>query len=311
MSKKSQPPVGDTINRAVGYAVVEVTNSNINGDPDRDGAPRHRPDELGESTAVSTKRKFRDVVMFKNGPVWKAIEKALGLDPDKFKIFERPDRPFNKSAPSGQTPALEYAKSGKVLEECWDARTFGIAFFGDKEDDKNQSVVSRGTIQIGMGLSISPVRISERTITRGMPVQSDKTRGMGSLALKTVDHAIYVIPIFVNPSQAVQNGTTATDIEVFKYVFPHIFSATMSATRPQVNLLHVHWVEHSTPLGDCPDHLILDALMPKRKDDGERPSMSREQYDIPDKLPASLTRNYPTLKHIDLVKIVPNAQKVA
>jgi CRISPR-associated protein Csd2 len=297
-SQTSSSTASNIINRVIGFLVIEVINSNPNGDPDRDGAPRFRPDELGElgeMTAVCVKRKCRDLVMFKQGPVWKAICSIMKIDPDFFQIFERPDRAF--------TDTKKYVKEGKVATECWDIRAFGSAFFGDKKDEKeNKTAISRGTIQFGMGLSVSPIITTERTITRGMSVQENKTRGMGSLAVKTVDHAIYVMPFFVNPTMAAVNHTTTEDVEVLKHVLPHLFKETASASRPQVNLLHAFWVDHGNELGSCPDHLIIEALTPKRKDDISIPSSSREQYVIPTELPKGFREVYPSVKLTDLVE---------
>src|SRR5664280_2081650 len=78
----------DTIRRATGLLVIEVINSNPNGDPDRESDPRQRNDQRGEISPVSFKRKVRDLVENKNGPVWSAISKDLNLDPKTFMISE-------------------------------------------------------------------------------------------------------------------------------------------------------------------------------------------------------------------------------
>ena len=49
--------MSDTIKRATGLLVIEVVNSNPNGDPDRESDPRQRPDGCGEISPVSFKRK--------------------------------------------------------------------------------------------------------------------------------------------------------------------------------------------------------------------------------------------------------------
>jgi CRISPR/Cas system type I-B associated protein Csh2 (Cas7 group RAMP superfamily) len=43
------------IKRATGLIIVEVRNSNPNGDPERDGAPRRRRGDIGEISPVSVK----------------------------------------------------------------------------------------------------------------------------------------------------------------------------------------------------------------------------------------------------------------
>ena len=65
--------------RATGILVIEVKNSNPNGDPDRESDPRQRHDERGEISPVSFKRKVRDLIENKEGPVWKEISKKQYL----------------------------------------------------------------------------------------------------------------------------------------------------------------------------------------------------------------------------------------
>src|SRR5438445_5418465 len=68
------------IMRATGLLVIEVKNSNPNGDPDRESDPRVRShDQLGMITGVSFKRKLRDLVEEKDGPVWKEMQKVLNI----------------------------------------------------------------------------------------------------------------------------------------------------------------------------------------------------------------------------------------
>src|SRR3972149_2974378 len=75
------------IARATGMLVIEVKNSNPNGDPDRESDPRTRShDQRGVITGVSFKRKLRDLVDNKEGDVWKAI--ACGRNADEHQILE-------------------------------------------------------------------------------------------------------------------------------------------------------------------------------------------------------------------------------
>src|SRR5438034_10860068 len=64
----------DGIPRATGLLVIEVRNSNPNGDPDRESDPRQRShDERGLISPVSFKRKLRDLVADREGPVWNSL----------------------------------------------------------------------------------------------------------------------------------------------------------------------------------------------------------------------------------------------
>jgi CRISPR/Cas system type I-B associated protein Csh2 (Cas7 group RAMP superfamily) len=64
------------MNRATGLLIIEVTNSNPNGNPDQESDPRLRPDERGMISPVSFKRKLRDLVEDKEGPVWEHLAAA-------------------------------------------------------------------------------------------------------------------------------------------------------------------------------------------------------------------------------------------
>ena len=90
MSEKNE----NTIRRATGLLVIEVVNSNPNGDPDRESDPRTRPDRRGEISPVSFKRKVRDLLEAKDGPAWREIQKSFDppLDGSDFEILESPDR---------------------------------------------------------------------------------------------------------------------------------------------------------------------------------------------------------------------------
>ena len=73
--------------RGTGLLIIEVRNSNPNGDPDRESDPRQRPDRRGEISPVSYKRKLRDLVEWK-GEVWSELANRLTLDNSRFGILE-------------------------------------------------------------------------------------------------------------------------------------------------------------------------------------------------------------------------------
>ena len=78
----------NNIKRATGLLVIEVVNSNPNGDPDRESDPRQRPNGLGEISPVSFKRKLRDLVEDNEGKVFNTVCDNLKLNKDDFKILE-------------------------------------------------------------------------------------------------------------------------------------------------------------------------------------------------------------------------------
>jgi CRISPR-associated protein Csd2 len=283
------------MNRATGLLVIEVINSNPNGNPDQESDPRQRPDERGMISPVSFKRKLRDLVEDKKGPAWSEISGAFqpALNSEEFLVLESRGRNRKEIA------SLD---SGEFTARYWDARLFGATFLEKKSASKEISFIRTGVAQFGMGVSISPVRIDRQTNTNKAGVEGDKDRGMAPLAYRIVPHGVYTMPYFVNAAAARQSGCTERDVELMKRLIPYAYSQTASAIRPQVILRHAWHMEHTSALGSCPDFMLLDAMTPKRKDPSvvEQPSTSWNDYDPPLALPEELVRRLKSVT--DLVR---------
>lgn len=272
-------------NRCIGLAVLEVVMSNPNGDPDMESDPRTiDTNGHGLITPVSYKRKFRDLVEDNEGFVFQTAKEKLSLDESRYKILESRGR--NRKA------ILDMDKQ-KFKDTYWDARLFGNTFLESLKDKdlsteektrkKNGGYahfIRTGAVQVGVGTSVAPVEIERLTMTNKSGVQEDKDRGMAPLAFRVVRHGIYTIPFYINPSIAQKTGADAKDLELFKFLAPLIYQHTASAIRPQVNTLHVWFAEHKSPLGSCPDHLLIDALTPVVKEDIDQPG-ARSDYQVP------------------------------
>lgn len=255
----------NNIVRATGLLVIEAINSNPNGDPDRESDPRQRPDGRGEISPVSFKRKLRDLVEDKDGPVWKAL--GCDLESNKFGILE--------SRKSSLKEIRDMDERG-FIEKYWDGRVFG-----NTELEKGRKVpVKTGVVQFGLGVSIAPILI-ERMTTTNPPVEGDKSVGMAPMAYRIVQHGIYCMPFFVNPSVAHKSGCTQKDIDLLLALIPYAYAHSRSYVRPNVEILHAWYVEHKTALGSCSDFKIIDELTPKKKSDANVPSIARSEYEIP------------------------------
>jgi CRISPR-associated protein Csd2 len=283
------------MNRATGLLIIEVINSNPNGNPDQESDPRQRPDERGMISPVSFKRKLRDLVEDKTGPAWETFAANLGLDADHYRILESRGRDrdgIEKMGPEG------------IKLHFWDARLFGATFLQERQEKgKDASFIRTGVAQFGMGVSISPVRIERQTNTNKAGVEKGKDRGLAPLAYRVVQHAVYAMPYFVNAAVANKSGCAETDIELMKKLIPYAYTQTASAARPQVVLRHAWHMEHTSALGSCPDFLLLDALTPTRKDLGKlhEPSVSWDEYDVPLELPEDLKSRLNNV--VDLVRL--------
>lgn len=299
--------------RGTGLLVIEVRNSNPNGDPDRESDPRQRPDRRGEISPVSYKRKLRDLVEWK-GDVWSELANRLTLDISRFGILEARGR--DRKLIAGQLTG-----DGQAFKDAyWDGRVFGNTFLESMKDEdaKKQgfseqqvkefkaNAIKTGVVHFGLGLSVAPIDIERHTNTNKAGVEDDKLQGMAPMAYRFVPHGIYLMPFFVNPSAAAKTGCTGEDIammlELIRYAYPH----TRSHARPAVDLAKAWYVEHADKLGSCSDFAILDALTPTKLGDAESPSKSLVDYTIPADLPDELKNKkdrdgQPALNLIDLL----------
>jgi CRISPR-associated protein Csd2 len=265
------------IKRATGLLIIEAINSNPNGDPDRESDPRQRPDGKGEISPVSFKRKLRDLVEDKEGDVWRILNEQLQLNPDKFAILESRGR--------DRTAIKDELKSDRFKNKYWDGRVFGNTFL---EDAMDKGTIKTGVVQIGLGVSIAPIDIERHTNTNKAGVEEGKTAGMAPMAYRFVQHGVYCMPFFVNPSMAHKSGCTAQDIELFMKLIQYAYSHTRSHARPFVEIRHAWYCEHNNPLGSCSDFALIDALKPKKKSNPDKASASWSDYDVPTGLPEDL-----------------------
>lgn len=277
--------MNDNIKRVTGLLIIEVVNSNANGDPDRESDPRQRPNGLGEISPVSFKRKLRDLVENAEGPVFEKICETLNLNPEDFKILESRGRDRKQVTNEMKPEQGDFLKS-KFVRKYWDARLFGNTFL---EEEMDKQTIKTGVAQFVMGLSVAPVLIQRHTNTNKAGVEGDKKQGMAPLAYRVVEHGVYYMPFYINPSHAHKSGCTQKDVDLLKALIPYAYDHTRSAIRPDVRIRHVWYMEHQNSLGSCADWKLIDALTPKRKgDDPKQPSTAWSDYDVPISLPSDL-----------------------
>lgn len=276
------------LNRSVGLMIIEVVNSNPNGDPDQESDPRSRNDGRGEISPVSFKRKIRDLIDDKNGPVWNEVGKNLPLE--RFQILETPGR---------DRKAIAKMSSEDFLDAYWDARVFGTTFLEKKES--GGATIKSGVVQFGLGVSVAPIEVIRMTNTNKSGVQEDKNKGMAPLGYRVVQHGVYCMPFFVNPTAAKKTNCSKEDIELMCKTIPYAYSNTSSYVRTDVRIRHAWFVEHKSALGSCSDFAILDALQPRLKKglNPDNPTSSWEDYVVQTELPEELLKRVNSI--IDLV----------
>lgn len=268
----------DGIKRVTGLLVIEVRNANPNGDPDQESDPRNRGhDGRGLISAPSFTRKLRDLVEEKDGIVWKTL--ANGFSPEEFQILESRGRDREK---------IKKMSKDEFQNTYWDARVFGNTFL-EKYDPDKEHFIRAGVAHFGTGLSIAPVRIRRDTWTNKAGVEGGKDRGMAPQASRYVEHGVYYMPFFVNPNGAPKTGCAPRDIDLLAKLIPQAYRSNPSVARHGgVEIRHAWWIEHKSPLGDCSDFALIDALTPTKKSEPEEPSSFWSEYNVPSGLPQDL-----------------------
>lgn len=266
--------MNNEIKRATGLLVIEVVNSNPNGDPDRESDPRQRPDGRGEISPVSFKRKLRDLLDDHESPFFQELPEKFRTSEKRYSILEHRGRdPKVIKKEMGDDPA-EFMKS-EFVRKYWDARIFGNTFLEKRQD---KGFIKTGIVQFGMGVSIAPIDILRRTNTNKAGVEEGKSAGMAPLAYRTVTHGVYCMPFFVNPNYAHKSGCTADDIELLKLLIPYAYDINRSAIRPDVRMRHAWYIEHKNLLGSCPEYLLFEAMTPEKLGGKDDPSTSWSDY---------------------------------
>lgn len=272
--------MNNEIKRATGLLVIEVVNSNANGDPDRESDPRQRPNGIGEISPVSFKRKLRDLLEDHNSLFFKSLPETYVSNSEKYSILESRGRDL-KSITSEMSNDVKNFDQKKFLkstfvQKYWDARVFGNTFL---EKGANKGFIKTGVVQFGLGASVSPINIVRHTNTKKAAIQEGKDSGMAPLAFRIVEHGVYCMPFFVNPNYADKTGCTKEDIDLLKLLIPKAYDLNRSAIRTDVRIRHAWYIEHLNALGSCPDYLLLEALTPKRIGDTAIASKTWADYE--------------------------------
>lgn len=317
--------VAPSIPRATGLLVIVVENSNPNGDPDQENDPRRRShDNRGMITGVSFKRKLRDLVLRKEELVWQKVATELSIAPldghwsyDGYRFDILEDRELKGSEITSLINEGEEGGNFAAFQKrYWDGRVFGNTFL--PEETKGNHIRS-GVAHFGLAISVSPVRVHRLTKTKMAPPggrsegEEGPTRGMAPLAHRVVEHGVYCMPFFINPTGTKGKrgtGCTALDItlliKLIRYAYPH----TKSDIRPLVEVRHAWYAEHEDDLGSFSEFDFIEKLSPKRK--GDPPNIAsvsgvpvKEQYDVPEALPSDFRGTLKGGKLYDLTSELP------
>ena len=138
-----------SFNRGTGLIVINVVNSNPNGDPDGESEPRtFEGDGRGLISPVSFKRKLRDLMENDAGDVRRAALAAIGPSPA--------DRRFGVLESRGRDrKAISAMELDAFRKAYWDGRVFGTLL--SKRRTKGVSS-RRASFRLVRGSALRPSR---------------------------------------------------------------------------------------------------------------------------------------------------------
>lgn len=124
-------------NRVTGLVILEVRCSNPNGDPDMESDPRTlEADGRGIISPVSFKRKLRDLVEEKQGPVWQEWASSVQWK-DPANWTDADGYGYEILETRGRDRDEIFALSADEFKgRYWDARVFGNTFLESMKDRK-------------------------------------------------------------------------------------------------------------------------------------------------------------------------------
>lgn len=295
-NSRGEAPPASQIKRAVGLLIITVKDSNPNGDPDQDGDPRQRPDELGEISPVSFKRKLREIVDNKSGQVWTKLAQKYELPEQDYTydILETRGRD-RKAIEKTLLSDNKEAHFPTFHKRYWDARVFGNTFLekesadegGNRQDSldrklKMKASIKGGVVHFGVGLSVLPIKIHRETFSNKAGVERGLTAGLAPQAFRYVEgFAVYTMPFFINPNPATKTWCTKKDVDLLLGLIPHAYHANPSLIRQQVEVRIAHYIEHANnTLGSFSDFVLLQYLKPQPIPKDEQKLCAEEPDDL-------------------------------
>jgi CRISPR-associated protein Csd2 len=254
--------------------LIEVVDSNPNGDPDAANQPRTDPETgQGLMTDVSLKRKVRDTV---------DLVRDTLPDPDRYRIYITAGKALNtvhdEAYADVEKATLVKADSDTaqqwLREHYFDIRMFGAVM----TTGKNTAGRVTGPVQFGMARSIDPIVPTELAITRvtktvaGNEDQSE----MGSKWI--VPYGLYAARVHYSAPQGQATGVTSGDLGVLWSSLGTMWDHTRSAARTNITTRGLYIFSHSSSLGDAPASSLIETITIRKT--SETPPRSLADYDI-------------------------------
>lgn len=232
--------------------LVEVVDSNPNGDPDAGNQPRTDP-ETGQGliTDVSLKRKVRDTV---------ATMRSTLPDPDRYGIYVTAGTALNTVHESAYT-ALGKNANPETAQQWLAEHFFDIRMFGAVMSTGNQTAGRlTGPVQVGMARSIDPVVPTELAITRVTKTVEGKEEQSEMGSKWIIPYGLYAARIHYSASLGTKTGVTTADLEILWGTLQTMWDHTRSASRTNITTRGLYVFSHSSALGNAPASTLIDSI---------------------------------------------------
>lgn len=256
------PVTKDPAVRHDALLLIEVVDSNPNGDPDAGNQPRTDPETAqGLITDVAIKRKIRDTVA--------AIHPAS--DPvaeGRFNIYVTAGTALN-TRHEGAWAAIgkdctEARARAWMAEHYFDVRMFGaVMSTGTKPAGR-----LTGPVQVGVARSVDPIVPTELAITRVAKTQAGKEdqTEMGSKWI--VPYGLYAARLHYSPALGGKAEVTSEDLELLWSTLKVMWDHTRSASRTNISTRALCVFTHASALGDAPAWRLFNAVDIQRTSQG-------------------------------------------
>lgn len=268
----SHEQVGKKIDFA---ALITVNMANCNGDPLNGNRPRVDYNGYGEISDVCIKRKIRNRMQDMGQPIFVQSEDRCDDGMDSLK--QRAE-----AALKGIKNRQEYAQA--ACARWLDVRAFGqvFSFKGEKKDGGGVSVGVRGPVSIHQAVSVSPVEVLSRQITKSVNGEPGEKRSSDTMGYKHfVRFGLYLLKGSVSAQLAEKTGFSAEDAEVLKACLRTLFRNDVSSARPDgsMGVYRLYWWEHDCKDGQYASGTVHRPLHVTKKEAVDQPS-SVEDYHI-------------------------------
>lgn len=243
--------------------VISVHSCNPNGDPQNDNRPRTMllgTEERGLISNTCITRKIRNTMQAFG-------EKILFIPCNMNDGCDSVEARVAGIAKGMKEPTKEMLQK-KLCADYIDLRTFGGLIFLKntlKEAKNIPNCKVRGPVTIQESLSVHPIEIYEKQITKSENGLQSKKDEIGSDRMGyqyLIPYGCYVINGSINALLAAQTGFTTEDANKLKLYLQNLFVADASAARPEGSMVveNVIWWEHKSKLGDVPSHRLFKSV---------------------------------------------------